>query len=86
VKVIAEDKAGLRSEPSDEFAFDLLAGGIPTAPAITDVIDDVESHVGTVQNGGITNDDRPTITGTAQNGTSFICTTARTRIRSAARW
>jgi len=69
VKVIAEDKAGLRSEPSDEFAFDLLAGGIPTAPAITDVIDDVESHVGTVQNGGITNDDRPTITGTAQNGT-----------------
>ncbi|EUM06671.1 Ig-like domain-containing protein [Enterobacter sp. BIDMC 30] len=70
VKVVAEDKAGLRSDPSDAFSFDLLAGGIPTAPAITDVIDDVESHVGTVQNGGITNDDRPVITGTAQDGTT----------------
>ncbi|RJL01009.1 Ig-like domain-containing protein [Enterobacter chuandaensis] len=70
VSVVAQDKAGLRSEPSDTFSFDLLAGGIPTAPAITDVIDDVESHVGTVQNGGITNDDRPTITGTAQDGTT----------------
>ena len=70
VKVVAEDKAGLRSDPSDAFSFDLLAGGIPSAPAITDVIDDVESHVGTVQNGGITNDDRPVITGTAQDGTT----------------
>ena len=70
VKVVAEDKAGLRSDPSDAFSFDLLAGGIPTAPAITDVIDDVESHVGTVQNGGITNDDRPVIAGTAQDGTT----------------
>ena len=70
VTVVAQDKAGLRSEPSDAFSFDLLAGGIPTAPAITDVIDDVNAHVGTVQNGGITNDDRPTITGTAQDGTT----------------
>ncbi|WP_431639443.1 Ig-like domain-containing protein [Enterobacter nematophilus] len=70
VTVVAQDKAGLRSEPSDVFSFDLLAGGIPTAPAITDVIDDVDAHVGTVQNGGITNDARPTITGTAQDGTT----------------
>jgi hypothetical protein len=70
VSVVAQDKAGLRSEPSDAFSFDLLAGGIPTAPAITDVIDDVDAHVGTVQNGGITNDARPTITGTAQDGTT----------------
>ncbi|MEG4682191.1 Ig-like domain-containing protein [Enterobacter cloacae] len=70
VTVVAQDKAGLRSEPSDAFSFDLLAGGIPTAPAITDVIDDVDAHVGTVQNGGITNDPRPTITGTAQDGTT----------------
>ncbi len=70
VTVVAQDKAGLRSEPSDAFSFDLLAGGIPTAPAITDVIDDVDAHVGTVQNGGITNDDKPTITGTAQDGTT----------------
>lgn len=69
VTVVAQDKAGLRSEPSDTFSFDLLAGGIPTAPAITDVIDDVAAHVGTIQNGDITNDARPTITGTAQNGT-----------------
>ncbi|WP_336215418.1 Ig-like domain-containing protein [Enterobacter sp. P82] len=70
VAVVAQDKAGLRSEPSDTFSFDLLAGGIPTAPAITDVIDDVDAHVGTIQNGGITNDARPTITGTAQDGTT----------------
>ncbi|MCR1001112.1 MAG: Ig-like domain-containing protein [Enterobacter cloacae] len=70
VKVVAEDKAGLRSEPSDAFAFDLVAGGIPPAPAITDVIDDVDAHVGTVQQGGITNDDKPTITGTGQDGTT----------------
>ncbi|MEW5498093.1 Ig-like domain-containing protein [Enterobacter cloacae] len=71
VRVIAEDKAGLRSEPSDAFAFDLVAGGIPPAPAITDVIDDVDAHVGTVQQGGITNDDKPTITGTGQDGTTI---------------
>ncbi|MHC9005619.1 Ig-like domain-containing protein [Enterobacter adelaidei] len=71
VKVVAEDKAGLRSEPSDAFSFDLVAGGIPPAPAITDVIDDVDAHVGTVQQGGITNDDKPTITGTGQDGTTI---------------
>ncbi|WP_445335500.1 Ig-like domain-containing protein [Citrobacter koseri] len=70
VSVVAEDKAGLRSEPSDAFSFDVVAGGIPTAPAITDVIDDVESHTGTVQQGSITNDDQPTITGTGQDGTT----------------
>ncbi|EMN5547630.1 Ig-like domain repeat protein [Enterobacter cloacae] len=70
VKVVAEDKAGLRSEPSDAFSFELVAGGIPPAPAITDVIDDVDAHVGTVQQGGITNDDKPTITGTGQDGTT----------------
>ncbi|WP_406808088.1 Ig-like domain-containing protein [Enterobacter chuandaensis] len=70
VEVVAEDAAGLRSEPSESFSFDLVAGGIPTAPAITDVIDDVDAHLGTVQQGGITNDDRPTITGTGQNGTT----------------
>lgn len=71
VKVIAQDAAGLRSDPSDPFSFDLLAGGIPPAPAITDVIDDVDAHLGTVQQGGITNDDKPTITGTGQDGTTI---------------
>lgn len=71
VKVVAEDKAGLRSEPSDAFSFDLVAGGIPPAPAITDVIDDVAAHVGTVQQGDVTNDDKPTITGTGQDGTTI---------------
>lgn len=71
VKVIAKDSAGLRSEPSDAFSFDVITGGIPTAPAITDVIDDVDAHVGTVQQGGLTNDDRPTITGTGQDGTTI---------------
>ncbi|HIH9251912.1 TPA: Ig-like domain-containing protein [Enterobacter ludwigii] len=70
VRVVAEDKAGLRSESSEDFNFNVQVGGVPTAPAITDVIDDVESHTGTVQQNGTTNDDRPTLVGTGQDGTT----------------
>ncbi|HHA2291880.1 TPA: Ig-like domain-containing protein [Enterobacter ludwigii] len=70
VRVVAEDQAGLRSESSEDFNFNVQVGGIPTAPAITDVIDDVESHTGTVQQNGTTNDDRPTLVGTGQDGTT----------------
>ncbi len=66
----AEDKAGNISEPSDPFDFDLLAGGVPTAPAITGVIDDVGSMQGNIAPGGVTDDTRPTITGTGQPGTT----------------
>ncbi|HCT7898065.1 TPA: Ig-like domain repeat protein [Enterobacter cloacae] len=71
VEVVARDAAGLRSEPSDAFSFDLLAGGVPTAPAITDVIDDVVANTGTIQHNGITNDDKPTIKGTGVDGTTI---------------
>ncbi|WP_447857608.1 Ig-like domain-containing protein [Enterobacter ludwigii] len=70
VRVVAEDQAGLRSESSEDFNFNVQVGGVPTAPAITDVIDDVESHTGTVQQNGTTNDDRPTLVGTGQDGTT----------------
>ncbi|MDZ5700476.1 Ig-like domain-containing protein [Enterobacter ludwigii] len=70
VRVVAEDQAGLRSESSEDVNFNVQVGGVPTAPAITDVIDDVESHTGTVQQNGTTNDDRPTLVGTGQDGTT----------------
>ena len=66
----AEDQAGNISESSDPFNFDLLAGGVPTAPAITGVIDDVGSKQGNVAPGGVTDDTRPTITGTGTPGTT----------------
>jgi hypothetical protein len=66
----AEDKAGNVSEPSDAFDFDVLTGGVPTAPAITGVIDAVGSIQENIAPGGVTDDKRPTITGTGEPGTT----------------
>ncbi|MCU6190270.1 Biofilm associated protein A, partial [Enterobacter bugandensis] len=64
------DAAGNVSEPSDAFGFELIAGGVPAAPAITGITDDVGSITGNVQPNGVTDDARPTITGTAQAGST----------------
>ncbi|WP_217549259.1 Ig-like domain-containing protein [Pantoea sp. GbtcB22] len=66
---VAEDAAGNTSEPSDAFDFTLVVGGIPNAPAITGIYDDLEAHTGYLQKNGLTNDDRPTIEGTGHAGT-----------------
>lgn len=68
LKVEAVDAAGNVSEPSDNFDFTLAAGGASTAPAITNVMDDVGDIQGPVQKGGVTDDSRPTVIGTAQPG------------------
>lgn len=65
---VAEDAAGNVSPASDAFDFTLVTGGIPTAPAITGIYDDLEAHTGYLQKDGLTNDNRPTIEGTAQAG------------------
>lgn len=66
--VEAIDAAGNASEPSEKFDFSLAAGGKPTAPAITGVMDNVGDIQGAIQKGGLTDDARPTINGTAQPG------------------
>jgi len=45
-------------------------GAAPSAPAITGASDDVSPVTGTVADGGSTNDPRPTLTGTAEAGST----------------
>ena len=63
--VTATDSAGNTSLPSGGFTFtvDTLA---PTAPAITQVADDVGPLIGNLNNGQATNDPLPTLSGTAE--------------------
>nr|WP_238349884.1 Ig-like domain-containing protein [Pseudomonas sp. BW16M2] len=71
VSVVAVDTAGNQSPSSEPFDFDLLAGGIPPAPAITEVLDDVGVNTGNLMPGSVTDDARPTINGTAQPGSTI---------------
>ncbi|WP_455846467.1 Ig-like domain-containing protein [Pantoea agglomerans] len=64
----AQDAAGNIGEASESVDFEVIAGGIPTAPAIIGAYDDVEAFTGIVNDGGLTNDARPEIRGTAQPG------------------
>ncbi len=64
----ATDAAGNVSEPSDSFDFTLITGGVPSAPAIIGVLDDVGDIQGNVAKNGVTDDTRPTVHGTAQPG------------------
>ncbi|EIV5116522.1 hypothetical protein L8909_004221, partial [Salmonella enterica] len=66
--VTAEDAAGNESALSDAFELTLDVGGVPSAPAITNVIDDAGSKTGPLQSGDVTDDTTPTLTGTAQAG------------------
>ncbi|EJL92590.1 Ig-like domain-containing protein, partial [Pantoea sp. GM01] len=66
----AHDDAGNRSGVSLPFDLIVQAGGIPDNPAITGVIDNVPGGiVGNIGPGGLTNDPRPEVTGTAPAGT-----------------
>ncbi len=66
--MLARDAAGNESEPSDGFGFVLQVGSVPGVPAITGVFDGVEPQVGNIAPGGVTNDPRPTVSGTAKAG------------------
>ncbi|RYF49012.1 MAG: hemagglutinin, partial [Comamonadaceae bacterium] len=67
ITAIAVDGAGNVGPTSAQFGFTLVAGGIPTAPSITNVIDNVGTLVNVAQN-GLTNDPTPTVEGTARAG------------------
>ena len=66
----AVDAVGNVSKPSDAFDLTLIDAGMPPAPAITAVVDDVGTIKGNIQKDGVTDDARPTIEGTAQAGTT----------------
>ncbi|NWA63441.1 hypothetical protein HX773_21280 [Pantoea sp. B9002] len=66
----ASDSAGNRGQVSEPFDLIVQAGGIPDSPAITGVIDNVAGGiVGNIAPGGVTNDPRPEVQGTAPAGT-----------------
>ncbi|MCZ2497746.1 hypothetical protein GN316_13360 [Xylophilus sp. Kf1] len=67
ITATALDQAGNVGPTSLPFDFTLIAGHAPTAPAITNVIDDVGTVVN-IEPYGLTNDPTPTVKGTALNG------------------
>jgi hypothetical protein len=62
----AEDAAGNISDPSNSVDFDLVAGGLPPAPSITGVFDDIADNLGNIMPGESTNDTEPQVSGTAE--------------------
>jgi len=67
ITAAAVDPAGNVGLASSVFDFTLVAGGIASAPAITNVIDDVGTLANIAPN-GLTNDPTPTVRGTADAG------------------
>ncbi|ELT5256829.1 BapA prefix-like domain-containing protein [Salmonella enterica] len=65
VTFTATDSANNVSPPTTAQAPDITA---PDKPIITQVLDDVESFTGPLVNGQTTNDNRPTLSGTAEAG------------------
>nr|AAD34846.1 proline/threonine-rich protein [Salmonella enterica subsp. enterica serovar Typhi] len=65
VTVTATDSANNVSPPTTAQGPDITA---PDKPIITQVLDDVESFTGPLVNGQTTNDNRPTLSGTAEAG------------------
>ncbi|WLI37199.1 Ig-like domain-containing protein [Pseudomonas sp. FP818] len=62
----AVDAAGNTSAPSNSVDFELIAGGLPPAPSITGVFDDIADNVGNIMPGESTNDTEPQVSGTAE--------------------
>lgn len=65
VEASATDSSGNTGPGTTATAPDLTA---PPAPVITQITDDVAGNIGAISNGGLTNDDKPQINGTAAAG------------------
>ncbi|HEY3591466.1 MAG TPA: Ig-like domain-containing protein, partial [Buttiauxella sp.] len=68
LEVSAKDNAGNVGPNTPVDAPDTTAPGVPV---ITHVIDDVANHTGDLTNGQTTNDDKPTLQGTAEAGSTI---------------
>ncbi|WP_152220465.1 Ig-like domain-containing protein [Pseudomonas sp. SCB32] len=70
IQAIATDKAGQVSDPAKfDFTVDTTA---PSKPSIDSVYDDVGSIQGPVENGGVTDDSTPTLSGKAEAGSTVV--------------
>ncbi|WP_168198759.1 Ig-like domain-containing protein [Jejubacter calystegiae] len=71
IKLIAEDPAGNRSEPSASFevTVDTTAPDAVTSPVLTDDVGDI---TGPITNGDVTDDTQPTFSGQAEPGATVI--------------
>ncbi|WP_363319319.1 Ig-like domain-containing protein [Pseudomonas chlororaphis] len=70
LSVTATDTAGNVSAASDSFGFSVVAGDAPAMPTITAVVDDVGGKQGNLAEGDVTDDNQPTLTGTAPAGST----------------
>ncbi|MBB4865608.1 hypothetical protein HNP46_004509 [Pseudomonas nitritireducens] len=70
IVAIATDKAGVVSDPAKfDFIVDTIA---PAKPTIDQVYDDVGSIQGPIENGGVTDDLTPTLSGKAEAGSTVV--------------
>ncbi|MRT39707.1 hypothetical protein GJV09_00005, partial [Enterobacteriaceae bacterium RIT702] len=69
--IIVTDPAGNSSEESDPYLI-VVDTEAPAAPVIKQIIDDQGSVTGPIQNGGVTDDAQPEISGTAEAGSTVI--------------
>jgi len=69
LRVNATDAAGNVSGTSPAFSLNVDTVA-PLAPVLSSVVDDVGTITGAINNGGITNDNRPTFTGTGEAGST----------------
>ncbi|KLG04204.1 hypothetical protein YA49_20445, partial [Enterobacter cloacae subsp. cloacae] len=67
ISVIIQDPAGNQSEPSDPWVV-IVDTTAPDAPVIDNIYDDVGDKVGALKPGDMTDDNRPTISGSAEAG------------------
>ncbi|HEY2452837.1 MAG TPA: Ig-like domain-containing protein [Scandinavium sp.] len=71
ISVIIQDPAGNQSEPSDPWVV-IVDTTAPDAPVIGSIYDDVGGKVGELEPGDVTDDNRPTISGTAEAGATVV--------------
>jgi len=69
ITATSTDAAGNVSPPTPDFELDVVAGGIPPAPAIITVVDDQGTPAGPLAQNDFTDDAQPTINGTGADGT-----------------
>ncbi|SNT57354.1 hypothetical protein SAMN06295949_1791, partial [Pseudomonas delhiensis] len=71
ITVIIQDPAGNQSEPSDEWVITVDTQA-PDAPVINSVFDDFGAKTGELASGDATDDQQPTLSGTAEIGSTVV--------------
>ncbi|MCZ4335738.1 Ig-like domain-containing protein, partial [Aeromonas hydrophila] len=66
--VVATNKAGIASAESDSYT--IVIDTVIAAPSITSIMDDVGSITGNIANNGTTDDNKPTLNGKAEAGST----------------